>query len=87
MWADERRTRSSITRVGDVFVLLEERGELQFIRPNSEKLEVLGTMDLTTASGSRPSISYPCWAAPIIVGNKLIVRGDQKVICLSLQTE
>jgi outer membrane protein assembly factor BamB len=87
MWSDDRRTRTSITRVGDTLVLLEERGEMQFIRLNPEKLEVLATIDLTTASGTRPSISYPCWAAPIVVGNKIIVRGDQKVICMTLATE
>ncbi len=87
MWSDDRRTRSSITRVGDILVLLEERGELQFIRPNPEKLEVLATINLATASNPRSSISYPCWAAPIIVGDKLIVRGDQKVICMSLETK
>lgn len=86
MWSDDRRTRSSITRVGDTFVLLEERGELQFIRPHPEKLEVLATINLATTNDTRPSISYPCWAAPIIVGNQLIVRGDQKVICFELAT-
>ncbi len=83
-WSDDRRTRVSITRVGDMLVLLEERGELQIVRPDPERFDLVARWDLSIADGQRPKISYPCWAAPIVVGDKLIVRGDDKVICLRL---
>ena len=81
-WADSRRTRCSVTQVGDRLVLLEERGRLQVIQPNPERLDVVAEWDLSTATGDRPAISYPCWAAPIVVGDRLILRGTSKVLCL-----
>ncbi len=86
-WADDRRSRTSVTRVGDALLVLEERGELQVVRLNPERLEVLATWDLTEPSGPRPAIAYPCWAAPIVIGDRVIVRGDTDVLCLRLRTK
>ena len=81
-WSDSRRTRCSITRVGDFFLAMEERGRLQVIRPNHENLEVVTDWDLSKPEGDRPAIKFPCWAAPIVDGNRLLVRGDKTVLCL-----
>ncbi|MEM1069646.1 MAG: PQQ-binding-like beta-propeller repeat protein [Planctomycetota bacterium] len=86
-WSDPRRVRSSVTKVGDHLVLLEERGAIQIIRPNPEKLEVIAEWNLSMPETGRPPIVYPCWAAPIVVGDKLMVRGDERVLCLQLQTQ
>ncbi|MDA8744680.1 PQQ-like beta-propeller repeat protein [Rubripirellula amarantea] len=82
-WADERRIRSSVTRVGDKLVLLEERGLLQLIDPNPDQLTEIAQWDLSKPAGNRPSIGYPCWAAPIVDNNRMLVRGDTKVVCLT----
>lgn len=87
MWDDDRRARSSVTRVGDVLLVLEERGLLQVIDPNPRRLEVIAEWDLSRPDGERPAIRYPCWAAPIVVEDKLLVRGDTKVLCLDLTTQ
>ncbi len=86
-WSDDRRARSSITQAADVLVLLEERGEMQIIRPSPERLEVIANWDWSDPNSGTPPINYPCWAAPIIVGDKLLVRGDDKVLCLKLAPE
>ena len=83
-WSDPRRIRSSLTRVGDHLIVLEERGVVQVIRPNPKELDVVAEWDLSRSDGDRPAIAYPCWAAPIVVGSKLILRGDQKVLCFDL---
>ena len=83
-WVDPRRTRSSATRVGDVLLALEERGRLVVLRPDPIKLDVIAEWDLSQAEGGRPPIEYPCWAAPVVVGNQLLIRGDQNVLCLEL---
>ena len=75
-WNDNRRIRSSVTQVGDHLVVWEERGEMQIVRPNPKELDVVAEYDF------RDLVSYPCWAAPIVVGNRLIVRGDHQVVCL-----
>ncbi|MGB7323946.1 MAG: PQQ-binding-like beta-propeller repeat protein [Rubripirellula sp.] len=83
-WTDDRRTRSSTTRVGDHLIVLEERGEAQVIRTNSERLDVVATWPLNRSDGDRPALAYPCWSAPIVVDDLVIVRGDEHVVCLKL---
>ncbi len=85
-WVDARRIRSSATRVGEVLLVLEERGLLQVVRPDPVKLEVIAEWDLGEADGERPALGSPCWAAPVVVGNRVLVRGDERVICLELPT-
>lgn len=81
-WIDPRRTRCSITQVGDRLLLLEERGLLQLIEPDPKSLRVIEEWDLSVASGNRPAIRYPCWAAPIVAGNRILLRGTSNVLCL-----
>ncbi len=83
-WIDPRRIRSSVTRVGDHLVVLEERGRLQVVEPSPQELKVVAEWDLAVPDGDRPAISYPCWAAPIVVGDRLILRGTSQVLCLKL---
>ncbi len=86
-WSDDRRARCSITRVGDHFILLEERGLLQVVKANPDKFELIYEWalhesgdDVQSDDDVRPAIEYPCWAAPIIVGNRMLVRGDKRVL-------
>ncbi len=83
-WVDDRRTRSSATQVGRVLLVLEERGGLQVIGADPTELDVISDWDLGQAEGQRPQLRGPCWAAPLVVGNQLLVRGDEKVLCLEL---
>jgi outer membrane protein assembly factor BamB len=83
-WIDPRRIRSSVTRVGDHLLVLEERGRLQVVEPSPQELKVVAEWDLAVPDGDRPAISYPCWAAPIVVDDRLILRGTSQVLCLKL---
>ncbi|MCG8652424.1 MAG: PQQ-like beta-propeller repeat protein, partial [Pirellulales bacterium] len=86
-WTDRRQIRSSVTRVGDHLLVLEERGELQVVKPSPKKLDEVANWPLAVQDGDRPAIAYPCWAAPVVVGDKLILRGTSKVLCLELATK
>ena len=81
-WVDPRRTRSSVTRWGDHLIVMEERGRLEVIKANSEKMEIVAEYDLSVSNGERPALQFPCWSAPVIVGDQMLVRGDQKLLCL-----
>ncbi len=83
-WSDPRRIRSSVTRAGDHLIVLEERGKAQVIKPNPERLDVVATWDLNLREGERPGLAYPCWAAPIVLGKKVVLRGTDRVLCLDL---
>ena len=54
------------------------------IKANPKQLEVVAQWDLSVAAGERPALSYPCWSAPVVVGNKLLLRGTDHAICLDL---
>jgi outer membrane protein assembly factor BamB len=79
-WTDDRRIRKSVTRVGEHLVVVDETGEMQIVLPKPEALEVIARHDF----GQR--ISQPCWSAPIVVGNRMLLRGDRAVLCLALPT-
>ena len=79
-WSDGRRIRTSVARAGEHLVVLEEKGRMQILRPSPEKLDVVAEYDFSE------QISQPCWAAPIIVGNRMLIRGDRAVLCLAIPT-
>lgn len=87
LWTDPRFIRSSVTRVGDHLLLLEERGKLQVLKANSKKLDIVTTWDLSEPAGKRPELNYPCWSAPVVVDDILLVRGSEHVLCLKLPTQ
>ena len=83
-WSDKRRTRCSVTQVGGWLALLEERGRFQWVDPRPGELKVIAQYDLSDSDREHPSIQYPCWAAPVITDGKMILRGDQQVVCYEL---
>ena len=76
MWRDRRHERMSVTQVGDKLVALGEYGRLEVIEPTPTKLKVLKMVDLEQESLLR----YPCWAAPIIAGDAVFLRGKDRLI-------
>ncbi|MCC9641029.1 PQQ-like beta-propeller repeat protein [Rhodopirellula sp. JC740] len=83
-WSALERRRSTATLMGDVLLVLKETGPLHIVRPNSEQYDEIAVWNLDQSAGIRPALQYPCWSAPVVVGNQMLVRGDQIVICLSL---
>ncbi|WP_146520809.1 PQQ-binding-like beta-propeller repeat protein [Stieleria varia] len=94
MWVDNRRTRSSVAQVNDHLLVWDEGGQLQVIKPNPKGLDVIAAWDMAEPAQQsddkdakiRPALSYPCWSAPIVIGDRLLLRGDQYVVCLRLAT-
>jgi len=81
-WVDPRRTRTSVTRWGDHLLVMEERGRFEVMKVNPKEMEVVARYDLSVPDGERPALKFPCWSAPIVVGDRMLLRGDQKMICL-----
>ena len=86
-WVDPRKIRSSVTPVGDHLIVLEERGYAEVLKANPEKMEQVAEWELQLTKGDRKELNYPCWAAPIVIGDRVLVRGDEQVVCLKLATE
>ena len=88
-WVEPQRVRASVAGVADHLIVWTERGRLQVIKPDPEKMRLVAEWDLSEPSeeGSRDKqLSFPCWAAPIVVGDRLILRGDRQVWCMKLAT-
>lgn len=89
MWTEPQRVRSSVAKAGDHLLIWTERGRLQVIKPDPAKMRVVADWDFSEPGGDgkvRPGLDFPCWAAPIVVGDKLLLRGDRYVLCLRLKT-
>lgn len=84
MWVAPWRERSSVTQVGDLLVVMRERGSLEVIRPTPEKLKVVAQWPMAEKAGERPALRHPCWAAPVVVDQRCLIRGDRQVLCLEL---
>ncbi|WP_235034436.1 PQQ-binding-like beta-propeller repeat protein [Roseiconus lacunae] len=80
LWSDGRRRRSSVTQVGDVLLVMGEFGRLQVVRPNPERFELIAEYDL------RDRLTSPSWAAPVVIGNRVLVRGNHRVLCLAFKS-
>jgi outer membrane protein assembly factor BamB len=83
-WSDSRRSRASVMYVDNHFIVLDESGEMQLIRVNPERLEVVTSIDLHEPTAERQPLGRPYWAAPILSHGLLYVRGEERVICLEL---
>ncbi len=92
MWSVPTGSRSSLLLVDDHFVSLDERGTLQLIRANPERLEVVAEVELRDTTPGRATaglpprrlLQSPCWAAPILSHGLLYVRGRDRLVCLEL---
>jgi len=90
-WTALDRRRSTASRIGDVLLVLKETGDLHIVRCTPGKYDEIAVWSLGQASTqqaagekNRPALRYPCWAAPIIVDDCMVIRGDEQVICLEL---
>jgi len=94
MWIQQEplatRERSSLLLVDGHFVVLGEYGSLKLVRATPERYELVSEANLLRndeshpAFGPRPLLKYPAWAAPILSHGLLLVRGDDRVVCLEL---
>ncbi|MCC9602588.1 PQQ-like beta-propeller repeat protein [Stieleria sp. JC731] len=77
MWEDGRRRRSSVTRVGAELLIMDEFAKLQVVHPSPDKFDLIAEHDFNE------QLTPPCWAAPIAIGNRVLIRGDRRVLCLA----
>ncbi|SMP58155.1 PQQ-like domain-containing protein [Neorhodopirellula lusitana] len=83
-WTALSRRRTNATRFGDVLLVLKETGPLHIVRCTPQSFDELAVWKLDEAIGDHAGLGYPCWAAPIVSGRKMLVRGDQNLFCLEI---
>jgi outer membrane protein assembly factor BamB len=82
-WREPGLSRTSLLYVDGHFVCLGEFGHLKLFRANPRKYEPVSEVLLSDDRGE-PLLTYPCWAAPILVDGLLYVRGQDRLVCLQL---
>lgn len=83
-WTALDRRRSTATRLGDVLLVLKETGSLHIVRATPDRFDELAVWNLEENTPNRPALQFPCWSAPVVVGDRMLIRGDQTVLCLAL---
>jgi hypothetical protein len=58
-------------------IVLGEGGRLGLFRPNPERAEEI-------CSWQVPSLHYPCWASPVLSQKRLILRSEDRLVCVEL---
>lgn len=86
-WTALSRRRTTASRVGNILLIQKERGRLHIAECKAEAYQELGVWILDEDAKDRPAIRSPCWSAPIVVGNYILVRGDQNLLCLEIPSE
>jgi outer membrane protein assembly factor BamB len=69
--------RGSLILADGKLIVLGEGGLLGLFRLNPQAPEELARFQV-------PGLRYPCWAAPVLSGKKLYLRGEDRLICLDL---
>lgn len=72
--------RGSLTRIGEHFLALGERGTLALV-----KIDPTGYQELQRMSFSE--INYPAWTAPVISSGRLYLRSEDWLLCLDLRNK
>ena len=92
MWVVPNQVRTSLLYVDGHFICLGEFGDLQLIKINPKKCEVIAEVTLKQNSAgpaapgtvARQLLKSPCWAAPILSHGLLYLRGEGRLVCLEL---
>ncbi len=87
MWSVRQHQRASVLSVDGYLVVLYENGQLDLVRPTTEKYEVLATVDLDRINAPEdgmPLAKEPCWAAPVLSHGLLFIRGDDRLLCFDV---
>ncbi len=65
MWTERRHERASVLSVDGYLIVLYENGELELLKPSTEKYEKIAGVHLGEIQGQNglPLLDEPCWAA------------------------
>jgi outer membrane protein assembly factor BamB len=72
--------RGSLTKVGDRFLVLGERGTLALAELSPKGYHELGRT-------SFKDIEYPVWPSPVVVGTQLYLRDENTLLCVDLSAK
>ena len=84
-WSQRVDERASLLWVNDYFIYLGEYGRLMLLKCTPEQLKVISQVIPKDEKG-RPLLKYPAWAAPVLAGSYLYIRGKDRLVCFDLRS-
>ena len=76
VWKKSRYGHGQLLKAGDLLLVLEEKGDIRLLKPDAK-----GPHSVTD---SIQALDRKTWAHPVVVGNRLIIRNDQEIVCLQI---
>jgi outer membrane protein assembly factor BamB len=70
--------RGSLLLADGLLYALGEGGLFGIFRPGTERCEELGRWQV-------PTMTYPCWAGPVLSDGRLFLRNERRMVCLDLR--
>ena len=83
LWKEKGLTRTSLTFIDGHFIVLGEEGQLQLIKADAEKFNLVTSYEPGQGENAA-DFSRPCWAAPVVSHGLMYVRGKKKLVCFEL---
>ena len=81
-WSQPGYARASLTFVDGHLIVLDEKGKLFLMKPDSEKFQIVTTY---SDENDKPlKVTPPCWAGAIVASGKLFFRSKQHLFCFQL---
>jgi len=85
VWSVPRLTRCSITYIDGHLLVLSEFGQLMLVRATPEKFDLVAAYP--RGDEHEPVVEYPAWAAPVVSGGRVYLRGKGRLVALELIPE
>ncbi|MCH2204185.1 MAG: hypothetical protein MK102_19650, partial [Fuerstiella sp.] len=76
VWKKNRYGHGQLLKAGDLLLVLEEKGDIRLLKPDAK-----GPHSVTD---SIQALDRKTWTHPVVVGNRLIIRNDQEIVCLQI---
>jgi len=86
-WTKRNHDRMTGLIVDNHLIWLGEKGSLQLLELNMDRMTIVAQMELSETKDPRdgmPLIRSPSWAPPVLSHGLLYLRGEGKVVCLEL---
>ncbi len=75
LWKNGRYGHGQVLQVAEYLLIIGEQGDLNLMRPDRSGHNPLGRV---------PALDRKTWNHPAFVGDRLILRNDQEIVCFKM---
>jgi outer membrane protein assembly factor BamB len=76
LWKKGRYGHGQMLKAGEHLLIVEEKGDVRILKPGSKGPNPVGD--------SIQALDRKTWSHPVLIGDRMILRNDQQVVCLRL---